>query len=163
MPPRNEPELDAITLHNQAILSCSLNDSTKGLMITTSSTATGNIEEAFEKLQFLLQQEMFPAETFYNLLLLYCRTDRYEIAADILAENTELTYKYLTPYMFEYLDAIITRETSGTEGYMKLDQMCGKLTESLRKLTRTVQDAREREDTQAVRNAVLEYDDTLSK
>lgn len=99
MPPRNEPELDAVTLHNQAILSVSLNDGSKGLVINPTPAATGNIEEAFEKLQFLLQQDLFPAETFYNLLLLYCRTDRHEIAADILAENTELTYKYLTPVL----------------------------------------------------------------
>lgn len=65
--------------------------------------------------------------------------------------------------MFEYLDAIITRETSGTESYLKLDTMSGRLTEALRKLTRTVQEARERQDTQAVRNAVLEYDETLSR
>lgn len=59
MPPRTMEELDAVTLHNQALM---------------------NMEEkptqGFEKLQFLLQQNPFPPETFGNLLLLYIK---YEV------------------------------------------------------------------------------------
>lgn len=80
MPPRAEYELDAVTLHNQALMNIEQNPT-----------------EGFEKLQFLLQQNPFPPETFANLLLLYCQYDCYDLAADILAENTHLTYKYLTP------------------------------------------------------------------
>lgn len=85
MPPRAEYELDAVTLHNQALM---------------------NIEqkpaEGFEKLQFLLQQNPFPPETFSNLLLLYCQYECYDLAADILAENAHLTYKYLTPVCYSF-------------------------------------------------------------
>ena len=49
--------------------------------------------EGFEKLQFLLQQNPFPPETFGNLLLLYCKYEYYDLAADVLAENAHLTYK----------------------------------------------------------------------
>lgn len=80
MPPRSEEELDAVTLHNQALINM--------------DTKPG---EGFEKLQFLLQQNPFPPETFANLLLLYCRYQFYDLAADVLAENVHLTYKYLTP------------------------------------------------------------------
>lgn len=80
MPPRNEYELDAVTLHNQALMNME-----------------NNPAEGFEKLQFLLQQNPFPPETFANLLLLYCHYECYDLAADILAENAHLTYKYLTP------------------------------------------------------------------
>lgn len=80
MPPRAEYELDAVTLHNQALMNMDQNPS-----------------EGFEKLQFLLQQNPFPPETFANLLLLYCKHDCYDLAADVLAENAHLTYKYLTP------------------------------------------------------------------
>ena len=59
MPPRSEEELDAVTLHNQA------------LMNMDSSPTQG-----FEKLQFLIQQNPFPPETFGNLLLLY---SKYEV------------------------------------------------------------------------------------
>jgi len=37
--------------------------------------------EGFEKLQFLLQQNPFPPETFGNLLLLYCKYEYYDLAA----------------------------------------------------------------------------------
>lgn len=56
MPPRNEEELDPVTLHNQALM---------------------NIEqeptEGFKKLNFLLSNPPFPPETFPNLILLYCK------------------------------------------------------------------------------------------
>lgn len=80
MPPRAEYELDAVTLHNQALMNID-----------------NNPTEGFEKLQFLLQQNPFPPETLSNLLLLYCKHDCFDLAADVLAENTHLTYKYLTP------------------------------------------------------------------
>lgn len=51
----------------------------------------------FEKLQFLLQQNPFPPETLGNLLLLYCRYQCYDLAADVLADNAHLTHKYLSP------------------------------------------------------------------
>ena len=79
MPPRSEEELDAVTLHNQALMN-----------MDTKPT------EGFEKLQFLLGQNPFPPETFGNLLLLYCKYEYYHLAADVLAENVHLTYKYLT-------------------------------------------------------------------
>lgn len=80
MPPRSEEELDAVTLHNQALMNMEIRPT-----------------EGFEKLQFLLQQNPFPPETLGNLLLLYCKYEYYDLAADVLAENTHLTYKYLTP------------------------------------------------------------------
>ena len=73
---RSEDELDAVTLHNQALMNMD-------------SKPT----EGFEKLQFLLQQNPFPPETFGNLLLLYCKYEYYDLAADVLAENAHLTYK----------------------------------------------------------------------
>ena len=54
MPPRSEDELDPVTLHNQ------------GLMNMDEDPTAG-----FRKLNFLLQNPPFPAETFGNLLLLY--------------------------------------------------------------------------------------------
>lgn len=80
MPPRAEEELDAVTLHNQALMN-----------VDTKPT------EGFEKLQFLLQQNPFPPQTLGNLLILYCKYEYYDLAADVLAENSHLTYKYLSP------------------------------------------------------------------
>lgn len=80
MPPRAEEELDAVTLHNQALVNMDT-----------------NAADGFEKLQFLLQQNPYPPETFCTLLLLYCKHGYYDLAADVLAENTHLIDNYLTP------------------------------------------------------------------
>lgn len=146
MPPRSETELDAVTLHNQALMNVE-NNPTSG----------------FEKLQFLLQQNPFPPETFGNLLLLYIKYQYYDLAADVLAENAHLTYKFLTPYLYEFLDAIITRQTSPEEAFRNFDEMATKQTESLRKLTKQVQESRQNHDDEAVKRAVNEYDEALER
>jgi len=64
MPARLEEELDAVTLHNQALFHL---DDQPSAGVT--------------KLQFLLRQESFPAETFENLLLLYTK---YEVRHELL-------------------------------------------------------------------------------
>uniref|UniRef100_A0A672YKB1 Tetratricopeptide repeat protein 30 n=1 Tax=Sphaeramia orbicularis TaxID=375764 RepID=A0A672YKB1_9TELE len=94
MPPRSEEELDPVTLHNQALVNMDTKPS-----------------EGFEKLAFLLQQPSFPPVTFGNLLLLYCKHEYFDLAADVLAENAHLTYKFLSPYMYEFLDALLTSTT----------------------------------------------------
>ncbi|XP_074647569.1 intraflagellar transport protein 70A-like [Tubulanus polymorphus] len=146
MPPRAEEELDHVTLHNQALMN----------METRAS-------DGFEKLQFLIQQSPFPPETFGNLLLLYVKFEYYDLAADVMAENAHLTYKYLNPYLYDFLEAIITRQTSPEEAYRRLDEMAAKQTEQLRKLTKSVQEARQNHDDEAVKKSVNEYDDALER
>ena len=146
MPPRSEEELDAVSLHNQALMNMEENP-TKG----------------FEKLQFLLQQNPFPPETFGNLLLLYIKYEYYDLAADVLAENAHLTFKFLIPYLYDFMEAVITQQTSPEEAYRKLDEMASKQTEQLRKLTKMVQESRQNHDDDAVKKAVNEYDEALER
>uniref|UniRef100_A0A8D2AQQ7 Tetratricopeptide repeat protein 30 n=1 Tax=Sciurus vulgaris TaxID=55149 RepID=A0A8D2AQQ7_SCIVU len=146
MPPRAEEELDPVTLHNQALMNMDAKPT-----------------EGFEKLQFLLQQNPFPPETFGNLLLLYCKYEYFDLAADVLAENAHLTYKFLTPYLYDFLDAMITCQTAPEEAFIKLDGLAGMLTEQLRRLTKQVQEARHNREDEVVIKAVNEYDDTLEK
>ncbi|CAH8841709.1 unnamed protein product [Trichobilharzia szidati] len=144
MPPRSEEELDHITLHNQA------------LMNMETEPAAG-----FQKLQFLLQQETFPSETFANLLLLYIKYEYFDLAADVMAENASLAYEYLSPDLFDFIEAVILRQTAPQDAYNRLDQMAAKHTEQLRRLTKTVQEARQAQDDEAVKRAVHEYDVAL--
>lgn len=146
MPPRSEEELDAVTLHNQAL-------------INMESKPT----EGFEKLQFLLQQPNYPPETFGNLLLLYCKYEYYDLAADILAENAHLTYKFLTPYMYDFLEALITQQTSPEDAYRKFDDIAAKHTELLRKLTKVVQESRQNHDEDSIRKAINDYEEALER
>jgi len=146
MPPRSENELDAVTLHNQA------------LMNMESKPTDG-----FGKLQFLLQQNPFPPETFGNLLLLYCKYEYYDLAADVLAENAHLTYKYLTTYLYDFLEALITQQTSPDEAYRKFDIIASKHAEQLRKYTKLVQESRNNHDDEAVKKSINDYEDALSR
>ncbi|KAG8572742.1 hypothetical protein GDO81_012150 [Engystomops pustulosus] len=145
-PAYQSKELDPVTLHNQALMNMEAKPT-----------------EGFEKLQFLLQQNPFPPETFGNLLLLYCKYEYFDLAADVLAENAHLTYKFLTPYLYNFLDALITCQTAPDEAFLKLDELAGMLTEQLRKRTKQVQEARLNRDDEAVKKAVSEYDDALEK
>lgn len=136
MPPRAEEELDAVTLHNAALLSMD-----------------SNPVEGFEKLQFLIgnQDEQqaaalgppnFPPETFANLLLLYCKHDYFELAADLMAENATYTYRYLSPYLYEFLDALITQQTSPEEAYQRFDELAARHTDSLRRQAKQIAEAK---------------------
>lgn len=168
MPPRSEEELDAVTLHNQALMNMEI-----------------NAAEGFEKLQFLLQQNIYPPETLWTLLLLYCKYEYYNLAADVIAENSHLTYKYLSEvirnisflvcnnisfvfstwfqYLYEFLDALITKQSSPEEAYRKFDEIASKHTEILRKLTKQVQEARQNRDDDAVKKAVIDYENALER
>ncbi|XP_076608010.1 intraflagellar transport protein 70A [Chaetodon auriga] len=141
MPPRSEEELDPVTLHNQALVNMDSKPS-----------------EGFEKLAFLLQQPSFPPVTFGNLLLLYCKHEYFDLAADVLAENAHLTYKFLSPYMYEFLDALLTCQTAPEEAFRKFDEMNGKLTEQLRKLAKQLQEARLARDDEVQKKALQDYD-----
>jgi tetratricopeptide repeat protein 30 len=90
MPPRNESEFDPVTLMNHAL-------------INIDSDPTGG----FKKLNYLLHNPPFPPETFANLLLLYAKFQYFDLAADVLAENSDLTFKYINQDDFEYIEAVI--------------------------------------------------------
>lgn len=144
MPPRTEQELDAVTLHNQALL---------------------QMEEepnlGFKKLKYLIQSPPFPPETFSNLLILYCKHSYYYLAADILAENDHLSYQFLSPELYDFLEATITAQTSPEEAYRKFDELATKHVDNLRKLTKTIQDARIARDGDSLKNAMKDFDDAL--
>uniref|UniRef100_A0A1A8MYT5 Tetratricopeptide repeat protein 30 n=1 Tax=Nothobranchius pienaari TaxID=704102 RepID=A0A1A8MYT5_9TELE len=141
MPPRSEEELDPVTLHNQALMNMDTKPS-----------------EGFQKLAFLLQQPSFPHVTFGNLLLLHCKHEYFDLAADVLAENAHLTYKFLSPYMYEFLDALLTCQTAPEEAFRMFDEMSSKLTEQLRKLAKQLQEARLNRDDEAQKKVLQDYD-----
>lgn len=146
MPPRDESELDPVTLHNQALIE--MDDKPT---------------EGFRKLNFLLHQQPSPPETFVNLLLLYCKYSYYDLAADILAENADLTYKNMNPEDYEFLDALILSQSSPEEAYRRFDELSKKHVEALRKGTKNIQDARRQRDQNLVKKHLGEFDEALAK
>jgi tetratricopeptide repeat protein 30 len=146
MPPRMETELDPVTLHNQGL-------------VNAEEEPTG----AFKKLSYLLANPPYPPETFGNLLLLHCKFQNFDIAAGLLAENSNLTFKYLSQELYDYLDACIMVPTSAEEAYRKLDQLSAKYIDTLRKLTKQIQDARLARDNESLKVNLRSYDDELDK
>jgi tetratricopeptide repeat protein 30 len=146
MPPRSESELDPVTLHNQAL-------------IHADEDATG----AFKKLSFLLANPPYPPETFGNLLLLHCKYQNYDIAAGLLVENSHLVYKYLSQELYDYLDACIMVPTSAEEAYRKFDELAVRHIAELRRLTKSIQDARLARDNDTIKTALKQFDDELER
>merc|ERR1719343_1901117 len=146
MPPRDESELDAVTLHNQALMEMDAKPT-----------------EGFRKLNFLSHQHPSPPETFVNLLLLYCKHGYFDLAADILAENADLTYKNMNPQDYEFLDALIMAQSSPEEAYRRFDELSAKHIEALRRGTKNIQDARRQRDQNSVKKYLSEFDEALAK
>nr|KAJ3418848.1 Tetratricopeptide repeat protein 30A [Polyrhizophydium stewartii] len=146
MPPRQEHELDHVTLHNQALMNIE-QDPTGG----------------FEKLGFLLQQVPCPPETFGNLLLLYVKYEYLDSAADLLAENSHIAGTSLSPYLYDFLEATLLKHTAPEEAYKKFDELANKHIDVLRKLTKQVQEARQNHDEDAVKRVVNDYDEAVDK
>lgn len=146
MPPRSEEELDPVTLHNQALM-----------QMETEPT------DGFRKLNFLLSIPPFPPETFGNLLLLYCKYQYYDLAADVLAEHAHLHATSLSPELLEFLEASIMMQSSPEESYRKFDILAHKHIDVLRKLTKHIQDARMARDNEQIKAALKEYDEALER
>ena len=146
MPPRNEHELDAITLHNAALLNVDTKPS-----------------NAFTKLNYLLSNPPFPPEAYGNLLLLHCKFGFTDVAADFIAENGQLTFKFLSGELYDFLDATIITKSSPQEAFKKFDDLAAKHVENLRKLTKKIQDARISRDNEAIKLALKNYDAALEQ
>mmetsp|Transcript_11778 Transcript_11778/g.26674 ORF Transcript_11778/g.26674 Transcript_11778/m.26674 type:complete len:646 (+) Transcript_11778:99-2036(+) len=146
MPPRSEAELDPVTLHNQALMQME-----------------DNPTEGFRKLNFLLGVHPSPPETLVNLLLLYCKHSYYDLAADILAENPDLTYKSMSQEDYEFLDALILGQSSPEEAYRRFDELSARHIDALRRGTKNIQDARRQRDQNSVKKYLNEFDSMLAK
>ena len=75
----------------------------------------------------------------------------------------ECIFRYLSPHLYDFLEALITQQTSPDEAYRKFDAIASKHTEQLRKYTKQVQEARNQHDDEAVKRAINEYEDALGR
>ena len=122
MPQRKEEEIDPVTLHNHGLMDIDV-----------------DVKGGFEKLNFLVANPPFPPETFGNLLLLYCKFGHHDLSADILAENSHLTYDFLTEDLYDYLDTIILAKASPEKALEKFESMNRKYTTDLRKFVQDME------------------------
>ena len=86
MPPRNEPDLDPVTLHNVEI-----------------TNLDEDVESSFDKLRFLITLNPSPPETLHNILIFYLKHQFYDITADLFAQFSEVVNDLLEPVLFMIL------------------------------------------------------------
>jgi len=127
MPKRREEDLDPVTLHNDALFNIA-----------------DKANDSFKKLSFLLSNPPFPPVTFRNLLTLYCQHGYHDVAADILAENSHLTFDLLSQDIYDYLDASIMITASPDEALKKFDALSKKYASSIRSLSKELESAKRR-------------------
>ena len=113
MSPRAEEDLDAVTLHNQALINI--------------ETAT---DSGFRKLNFLLHNPPFPPPTFTNLLMLYVKYKFYDLVADVYVSHPQFQI-FLTQDVREFLETTIMVSSSPAETYRKFDDLTTKYIETL--------------------------------
>lgn len=77
-------------------------------------------------LYVLLYDCTFPSVFNVLVCLHVSRYQNYDLAAELLAENAALTYKYLSQEQYDYLDACIMVPTSVEEAYRKFDELANK-------------------------------------
>jgi len=97
------------------------------------------------------------------LLLLYCKYSCLDLGADVLAENQALVAKCLSQEEYEYINALILQHTSKEEAYKKFQELGNRHIDTLRKLTKKIQDARLAKDPESLKKSLKEYDDALEK
>ena len=117
MPQRKEEELDPVSLHNNALFNVGQ-----------------DVNASFEKMTFLLSNPPFPPVTFKNILTLYCKYGYKDVAADILAENSELAFNLLSQDVHDFFDASIMSMGSPDEAINKFHIKSKKVSDSIRSL-----------------------------
>jgi tetratricopeptide repeat protein 30 len=85
------------------------------------------------------------------------------LAADVLAENVHLTIKYLTQYLYDYLDALITFQTSPIEAYNKFDALANDQLNQLRKAHAKLQEGVQDDDKKLIEKATEDFQTCLER
>ena len=150
MPAMLEEDKDAVTLHNEAII-C--------------DAGGGNLDGcSFKKLQYLMSDpsSSYPPETFANILLLYLQNGYEDLAATLLAENTDLTYELLSEELFQFLDASLLAATSPDDALAQFDGLGKEIAKRIRKASKLVGNAENEGDDVALAAAHSELDDAMS-
>jgi tetratricopeptide repeat protein 30 len=164
MPPRQERELDPVTLHNQALV----------------SLAGGGQEGAagMDRLRHLLAHPPFPPELAGNLLSLCCRpvggagisgsgggggglasaAERAAVAEQLLQEHGALVAAHVPADLLPLYEACVAGAHSIEEAHAKLDALAGVHIEGLRRRVKAVQDARWAGDQAAAAAGLEEYE-----
>lgn len=146
MPTVLEEDKDAVTLHNEAII-CDVE--------------SGDLDGCFKKLQHLISNPSYPPETFANIVLLYVQNGYEDLAATLLAENTDLTYELLSEELYSFLDASLLAATSPEDALVQFDALGKDIAKRIRKSSKLASKAELEGDDDALLSAHSKLDDAI--
>ena len=146
MPPREDEELDSVTLHNLALVNIEKDP-----------------DDSFKKLNFLLKNPPCPPEALANLLILYCKYEQYDLAHDVLSENEDLKSKYLSEEEISYITALSMMRTSKEAAYESLDRLGKIYRDLIEKQHKLMKDNKNNADKNFFSKIVNSYESILQK
>jgi tetratricopeptide repeat protein 30 len=146
MPPREDEELDSVTLHNLALVNIEKDP-----------------DDSFKKLNFLLKNPPCPPEALANLLILYCKYEQYDLAHDVLSENEDLKSKYLSDEEISYITALSMMRTSKEAAYESLEKLGKIYRDAIEKQHKLMKDNKNNTDKNFFSKIVNNYENILQK
>lgn len=146
MPPREDEELDSVTLHNLALVNIEKDP-----------------DDSFKKLNFLLKNPPCPPEALANLLILYCKYEQYDLAHDVLSENEDLKSKYLSDEEISYITALSMMRTSKEAAYESLDKLGVIYRGLIEKQHKLMKDNQDNKDKNFFSKLVINYENITKK
>lgn len=146
IPPRKEEDVDPITLHNTALFEADLKP-----------------QDCFRKLAYLLKEDRAPPPTFINLLILFCRAGQFSRAADLQAEDPEMTLDVLSEADFDLIDSLIISSQSPEQGATRFESLVQRYTDNSHRLTREIQESTTLGKHDEMREAIPRLEETIGK
>jgi len=80
----------------------------------------------------------------------------------VLAENADLTFT-INQEDFDYIDALILSNASPEEAYNRFEKLSNNHIDTLRKITKNIQDSRLARDNEGIKKSLKEFDECLEK
>ncbi|CAI2360637.1 unnamed protein product [Moneuplotes crassus] len=119
--------IDPVTFHNQAIF-----------------FVTENSAESIKKMNHLLNECLFPPETFQNLLFLYCKYFFYDLANELIHENPKYCQKLIEKDDLEYISTLILQQRDPKEACINYQKLLNEYRISITNLKSKLEDLPER-------------------
>ena len=73
------------------------------------------LREAVKKLDYLLHSQIFPPETFENLLFLYCKYQLFDSASKLMTDNPKFCETLLDKDDYSFIKTLVTTQSASEQ------------------------------------------------
>lgn len=96
-------------------------------------------------------------------MLLYAKHEYFDLAADVLADNSDLAFKFINPQDFEYIDTLIFQNASADDTLRRFEDLGRRHLDNLKRVTRSIKEAQSEKDNVLLQRSLKEYDELLER